>query len=210
VGALAFFAYYYAVVWSHPAPFDARAIAVDACLFVAFGAHHSVFARASIKERLTRIIPSRLIRSVYVWIASLLLILVCVAWQRIGGRLYEVTGWPAALFAALQLSGVAIIAASVRTIDALELAGISQPSVAETLQITGPYRLVRHPIYLGWLLATFGAANLTGDRLAFAIISAIYLVAAIPWEERSLTQTFGPRYTDYQRLVPWRVVPYVY
>jgi protein-S-isoprenylcysteine O-methyltransferase Ste14 len=56
----------------------------------------------------------------------------------------------------------------------------------------------------------FGAPHMTGNRLAFAVISAAYLVAAVPWEERSLRRTFGRAYADYQRQVPWRMVPYVY
>jgi protein-S-isoprenylcysteine O-methyltransferase Ste14 len=78
------------------------------------------------------------------------------------------------------------------------------------LQITGPYRLVRHPIYLGWLLATFGPAHLTLDRLMFAAISAVYLVVAMPIEERALRRSFGEAYARYQERVRWRVVPYIY
>ena len=59
---------------------------------------------------------------------------------------------------------------------------------------SGPYRWVRHPLYLGWLLMVFGAAHMTGDRLVFAAITTIYLLVAIPWEERSLRRSFGAAY----------------
>jgi protein-S-isoprenylcysteine O-methyltransferase Ste14 len=108
------------------------------------------------------------------------------------------------------LGGLWLIARSVSRIDALELAGIRSAARSETLQIAGPYRWVRHPLYLGWILLVFGTAHMTGDRLAFAVISTAYLLIAIPWEERSLRQAFGPAYADYQRAVHWRVVPFVY
>ncbi len=105
-------------------------------------------------------------------------------------------------------------------IDPLELAGIrtpdedagagTTPARPSALQIAGPYRLVRHPLYLGWILVVFGAAHMTGDRLAFAVISSFYLLVAVPWEERSLRQSFGEDYDRYKRLVRWRVVPYLY
>ena len=60
------------------------------------------------------------------------------------------------------------------------------------------------------MFAVFGAAHMTGDRLAFAVISTAYLVVAIPWEERSLLRVFGEEYARYKQQVRWRVVPYLY
>jgi protein-S-isoprenylcysteine O-methyltransferase Ste14 len=211
--ALAFCAYSYAFSWTGPAPFNVAALPVDALLFTVFALHHSVFARDGVKQWVSRAVPEPLLRSAYVWLASLLLMATCAAWQTVGGDLYRHTGVLAAMHGAAQLAGVAIIAQSVRAIDPLELAGIHQaPAISDTvtLQITGPYGWVRHPIYLGWLLLTFGAAHMTGDRLYFAVIAAVYLVIAMPFEERSLRTSFGPRYEEYQRLVRYRVVPYVY
>ena len=144
------------------------------------------------------------------WIASALLILVFIAWRPVGGVLYRTTGWPADAFAAVQLSGVWFIAQSVRAIDALELAGIRPSRGLGALQVVGPYHLVRHPLYLGWMLALFGAGDMTGDRLVFAATSSLYLIVAIPWEERSLARSFGASYASYKRQVRWRIVPYVY
>src|SRR6185436_6021955 len=121
-----------------------------------------------------------------------------------------VAGWRAIGHAVLQLCGLWVIARSVSGVDALELAGIRPASGRDALQITGPYRWVRHPLYLGWILVVFGAAHMTGNRFAFAAISTGYLLIAIPWEERSLGDAFGPAYADYQRTVRWRVVPFVY
>jgi protein-S-isoprenylcysteine O-methyltransferase Ste14 len=210
VGALAFCAYTFIFAWSRDAGFHGAAIAADALLFTAFAIHHSVFARASVKRGIAQIVPDRLIRSTYVWIASLLLIGVCGLWQTIGGQVYDASGWRAVLHAGIQVAGLTLIVSAVRKIDALELAGIREHAGDDPLQITGPYRLVRHPIYLGWLLVTFGPAHLTLDRLMFAGISAVYLVVAMPIEERALLRSFGETYARYQERVKWRVVPYIY
>src|SRR5262252_426233 len=211
--ALGVCAYSYAFTWGKPAPFEPGAMAVDALLFTVFAVHHSVFARDQVKGWMAYGVPEPLLRSVYVWIESVLLITTCAAWRPVGGELYRHAGVLAVVHAASQLAGLAIIAQSVRAIDALELAGIHQPpAMSETvaLQITGPYGWVRHPIYFGWLLLTFGAAHMTGDRLFFAVIAAVYLLIAMPFEERSLRTSFGERYVEYQRLVRYRLVPYVY
>jgi protein-S-isoprenylcysteine O-methyltransferase Ste14 len=185
------------------------AIAWDAALVTLFALHHSVCAREPIKRRLV-VIPPQLLRSVYVWIASLLLILVCALWRPIGTDFYDAAGALAVAAAVAQLSGVLLIGRAVARIDPLELAGIRPARQAGALQVDGPYRWVRHPLYLGWILAVFGAAHLTGDRLAFAALTSIYLVVAVPWEERSLRQSFGDGYTRYQRAVRWRIIPFLY
>src|SRR5580704_13282619 len=191
VGSLGSCAYCYSVRWSVPHRWDSSALAFDAVLFSAFAMHHSVFARTRVKDWLSRLVPERLLRSVYVWMASLLLVTVCAAWMPFGGEVYRHAGWLGVPHALVQLVGIWLIARSVRTIDPLDLAGIRRQSTSEGLQIGGPYRLVRHPLYLGWLLAVFGAALMTAERLACAAITTAYLVIAIPWEERSLRAAFS-------------------
>ncbi len=205
--------------WAYATRFDAAsgggaaALAFDAALVSVFALHHSLFARETVKRRLT-FIPAPLVRSVYVWIASALFIAVCVWWQPIGGELYDVGGVRSVAHAAVQLAGVALIVRSVARIDALELAGIrnavGHADRREPLQVSGPYRFVRHPLYLGWMLVVFGAAHMTADRLAFAALTSAYLCLAIPFEERSLTGSFGNDYVRYTRAVRWRIVPYIY
>jgi protein-S-isoprenylcysteine O-methyltransferase Ste14 len=217
VTSLAYCAYSFVVPWSSELPAAMRetdrwiALAQDALLLSVFALHHSVFARDSLKRVMTRLVPAELVRSTYVWIASGLLIAVCAWWRPIGGRIYDDRGGAGSLAHALvQLAGLALIARAVATIDPLELAGIRPASESDGLQVGGPYRLVRHPLYLGWVLVVFGAAHMTGDRLAFAVITTIYLVAAVPWEERSLSAAFGAEYADYMRAVRWRIVPFIY
>ncbi len=185
-------------------------IVIDVLLITVFAAHHSLFARDRVKASLAEVVPARLLRSVYVWTAGLLLIVVCLAWRSIGGDLYEATGLVAVAHAAIQLAGVWIIARAVARIDPLELSGIRPPSASGGLQTSGVYRWVRHPLYFGWVLAVFGAAHMTGDRLAFAAMTTAYLVVAVPWEERSLMRTFGEDYARYVREVKWRMIPFIY
>ena len=210
-GALAICGWSYVVVWGRSRSFAGwKPLAIDAALITIFALHHSLFARERVKAELARSVPPALLRSVYVWIASLLLILVCVLWQPIGATLYAVTGGAAIACVSVQLIGVFITARSVARIDPLELAGIHPANHGQGLQVTGPYRWVRHPLYLGWWLMTFGAAHMTGDRLAFVAITTLYLAIAIPWEERSLQRSFGDEYARYTQAVRWRMIPLIY
>jgi methanethiol S-methyltransferase len=212
VASLMLTAWLYAIRFGALQPFTGwRSIGVDAVLLTVFALHHSAFAREPIKKRLASLVPTRLLRSLYVWVASSLLIFMDLAWQPVGGMVYRVDGWTAWIFTVVQIIGVLMIAQSVRAIDPLELAGIRNPKMTdEELQTGGVYRLVRHPLYFGWVLIVFGAAHMTGDRLTFAILTTAYLVIAMPWEERSLERTFGASYRRYMKDVRWRIVPYVY
>ena len=209
--SLALTAWWYIVWLARPAGVAGwRPMASDAALFVLFALHHSALARPTLKAWLARACPERLLRSVYVWTASLLLIAVCLLWRPIGGEVFRHTGPLAAVHLMVALAGLILIVLSVRAIDALELAGIRKSRTDAGVQFAGPYGLVRHPLYLGWILIVFAPAHLTGDRLAFAAISLFYLVIAIPWEERSLEQAFGDAYRRYKQDVRWRIVPYLY
>jgi len=186
-----------------------RPVVWDAALVTIFACHHSVFARDPIKTRLQPIFGEQL-RSVYVWVASVLFIAVCGLWQHVGGTLREHHGVLWAVDVLLQLLGIRLIARSVSTIDPLALAGIRQLPPSDTLQVVGPYRFVRHPLYSGWMVAVFASPHMTGDRLTFAVLTSLYLIVAIPWEERSLRDAFGEDYERYAAEVRWRVIPYVY
>ena len=208
VVSLAWCAWWYLMSAGASSPYTGAAIPLDAALFSLFALHHSLFARDSAKRWLTRV-PPDLRRALYVYVASGLLIVVCAAWQPIGGDLYR-AGRLTVLHIAVQIAGVWVIARAVSKIDPLELAGIRPARSAEPLQTSGPYRWVRHPLYLGWVLAVFGTPHVTGDRLVFAAVSTAYLIAAVPWEERSLVQAFGDDYIRYQRDVRWRMIPFIY
>lgn len=217
VASLAWFLYFYTVVLGRPADGDialAPHLAVDLLLFGAFGAHHSLFARERVKHWMARAVPPALERSLFVWVASALFALVCLAWQPVpGGVLYHLTGWTAGPARLAQLAGLALTIRTAGLLDVLELAGIRQArgqALPARMTTAGPYRWVRHPLYLGWLLFVFGVPVMTADRLAFALASAAYLAIGIPFEERSLEVALGEPYRAYRRGVRWRIVPFVY
>jgi methanethiol S-methyltransferase len=87
---------------------------------------------------------------------------------------------------------------------------IGVPHAHPRLVTSGVYAVVRHPLYFGWALLVFGAPHMTMTRAVFAVVSTLYLAVAIPWEERSLTTTFGADYEAYARRVRWRMVPFLY
>jgi protein-S-isoprenylcysteine O-methyltransferase Ste14 len=218
VASLLYTVYFYGVVLGDPTPAHTTsslslAVGINLVLFGLFAAHHSIFARGVTKRWIERIVPARMERSFYVWVASLLLIATWMLWRLVEGLLYDIDGfwkWP---MYALQLAGVHLTVRAAGFLDALELAGIRQlqPRAREVVFRTdGPFGLVRHPIYLGWILMTFAAPAMTYNRLIFALITTGYLVVAIPWEERSLVTAFGDRYRTYQSLVKWRLIPGVW
>ena len=182
-------------------------------LFSGFAAHHSLMARSGAKAWITRTLPPALERSAYVWMASALLIAVCLLWQRVPGQLYALTTSAAWLGWALQGVGVVFTVAGARVLDGLDLAGIRQtltPVASSPIRVVWPFTLVRHPIYLGWALIVFGTPVMTLDRFVWAAVSTGYLVIAIPWEERSLSAAAGPAYSAYQQRVRWKMVPGLY
>ena len=122
----------------------AAALAWNAGLFVVFAAHHSVMARAGAKAWLTRWLPAAYERSAYVWIASVLLVLVTLGWQRVPGLIYEATGPLAWALVAVQALGVVLTVAAARVLRATDLAGIRQARGLATAH-RRPDRLAVHP-----------------------------------------------------------------
>ena len=220
-GSLAYFAYTFAVTLGRPLPagsLQSRVLAatIDTGLFGLFALHHSVFARTGAKRWLTRRLPAALERATFVWVASLLLVLVCAAWVPVGGTVYQRQGLAAWVHRGFMALGLVLTAAGARRLRPLELAGIEQARHQprqpreEHLVLAWPYSLVRHPIYLGWVLVVFGVPHMTASRLLLAILSTAYLVAAVPLEERQLERVFGEGYRQYRHHVRWRIVPWVY
>ena len=180
-------------------------------LFTAFAVHHSVFARAQVRSLIARTVPQGLERSLYVWLASLLLILVCALWRPIPGAAWQVEGVAAWPLYAMQLAGVWLTLRSAAIIDVGELAGLKVTDVGRmTFEPTGPYGWVRHPIYTGWFLMVFAVPVMTFTRLEFAVTSAAYILMAIPLEERTLRATAGESYVRYTSRVRWRLLPGLY
>jgi methanethiol S-methyltransferase len=218
VCSLLYYAYFFLVVLGRPvAPGEAHALlpalAVNLLLFGVFAAHHSVMARTGAKQWLARHLPASLERTAYNLVASVMFIAVCVFWWRVPGVVHAQSGALWWALATVQVAGLVLTLGGAAVLDPLDLEGIRQARGERhtpVFRVVGPFRLVRHPIYLGWLLIVFGTPVMTVDRLLWAVISSAYLVVAIPWEERSLIATFGDTYRKYQAQVRWRIVPGLY
>jgi protein-S-isoprenylcysteine O-methyltransferase Ste14 len=213
--SLGLFVYSYFVVFGRPAASGRvlQPVLLNTLLFSGFALHHSVLARTSVKRRLAMIVPLRLERSLYVWVSSALFALVCLGWQPVPGMVYARGGWSALPHWVAVIAGGVLTWRAAAVLDPLELAGIRQArgdDRAPAFRLVGPYRWVRHPIYLGWMLIVFGVPEMTRTRLTFAVLSSAYLLIAIPFEERSLERDFGETYRAYRRAVPWRVMPLVW
>jgi protein-S-isoprenylcysteine O-methyltransferase Ste14 len=224
VASFAYLGWTFAVTMAVPVPRGTpgtgiTAIATDTALFALFAAHHTLFARTAVKRHVARLVTPSLERSTYVWSASILLFIVCAFWQPVGGTLYRHDGPLAWVHAAVVAAGVALTILGARVLSPFELSGIRQATGgpargpnkgSDELAVRWPYSLVRHPIYLAWLLMVFGPANVTASRFLFACLSSAYLVLAVPLEERMLVREFGKSYLAYKRRVRWRMIPGIY
>ena len=219
--ALVYFVFSYAVTFGEivTGKFAPGAIAINVALFSAFALHHSIFARDAARAFVARTVSTALERSVYVWVASLMLIGVCYAWRPVAGVAWQIPApwsWP---IVAVQLAGIWLSLRGAAVIDAFDLAGVRQvinpksqipKPKSQEFKTDGPYGWVRHPIYLGWVLLVFGVGTMTMTRLVFAVVSSVYLLIAIPFEERTLRAHSGDAYDDYIRRVPWKLIPRIY
>jgi len=188
-----------------------QAAAVNVVLFTVFALHHSIMARTGARAWISRVLPSQLERSLYVWIASLLFLAVCWMWQPLPGVIWQTRG-PGIMLYVAQAFGIVLTLAAARIVGIWELAGVTQPDPTKPIEFRaeGPFAIVRHPIYLGWVLMVFATPTMTTSRLLFAVISTAYLIAAIPLEERSLIEVFGEKYRAYQRQMRWRLIPFIW
>jgi methanethiol S-methyltransferase len=209
--ALAYFLFSYSVTFGEitAGTIAPGAIAFDIALFSVFALHHSIFARIPVRALVRRIVPEQLERSAYVWVASLMLIGVCYGWRAVPGVLWQMSRpWSWAIVV-VQLVGVWLTLRSAAVIDGLELAGVRQGSTME-FKTDGPYGWVRHPIYLGWILIVFSVGTMTMTRFVFAAVSSVYLLIAIPFEERTIRAQSAGAYDDYTRRVRWKLVPWLF
>lgn len=190
------------------------AVAIDLLLLGLFGLQHSVMARPGFKRWWTRFVPKPIERATYVLLASLALALVFWQWRPIPAPVWAIAN-PAAAAAvqAVAWLGWATVLLSSFLLDHLELFGLRQ-AFARLVSRTLPdptfrtpflYKLVRHPIYLGFLLAFWAAPSMTAGHLLFAAATTGYILIGIRLEERDLVDTFGGSYCVYRQQVPMLV-----
>ncbi|MFZ3306439.1 MAG: methanethiol S-methyltransferase [Mycobacterium sp.] len=191
------------------------AVVVDAALLTLFAVQHSAMARPAFKRWWTRIVPPSAERSTYVLAASICLLVLFAAWRPITGNVWRVTAQPwRALLIASALAGWAIVLLSTFLIDHFDLFGLRQafarlrgrPYAEHAFKTPFLYRAVRHPIYLGFLIAFWVTPEMTLGHLLFAAVLTGYILLAVRFEERDLIRAFGQQYRDYRRRVPM-VIP---
>ena len=194
-----------------------QALVVDIFLMTLFAIQHSVMARKQFKQWWTQYVPKSIERSTYVLLSSLTLMLLCWQWRPMPAIVWQIDEPNAAVaIATLSLVGWVIVFTSTFLINHFELFGLHQ--VANNLtgrEMPAPrfrtplyYKFVRHPIYLGFIIAFWAAPVMSVGHLLFAGVTTAYIFVGIFLEERDLVDLFGEDYRRYQdrvsMLLPWR------
>lgn len=186
-----------------------EAVVVDLLLLGLFAVQHSVMARPAFKRWWTRFVPPALERSTYVLFASAALALLFWQWRPIGEPLWTATGTAALALQAVSITGWGIVLVSTFLINHFELFGLRQSSgpllklgdAPPAFRTPGMYRVVRHPIYLGFLLAFWATPVMTAGHLLFAVLTTGYILVGIALEEHDLVDLFGDDYRNYRERV---------
>jgi len=194
-----------------------QAILINASLLLLFALQHSIMARPAFKKWWTKIIPEPMERSTFVLLASLCLMLMMWQWQPIGGVIWSVKNEIVkTILMILYITGWAIVFISTFLINHFDLFGLRQTwfyvtgKKYESLPFRVPlfYRFVRHPLYLGFLIAFWSTPVMTAAHLLFAVLTTGYILTAIKFEEKDLITHFGERYMNYRTWVP-KIIPFI-
>jgi len=198
------------------APF-ATALAIDVALIVLFAVQHSGMARRGFKTWWTRFVPAPVERSLYVLASSLALILLFLLWRPIGGLLWSIED-PTGRIAMWSLFGLGwlIVLLSTFLINHFELFGLQQAwfnlrqrqAAAPEFRQPFLYKLVRHPLYLGFFIALWATPVMSVGHLLLAGGLSIWMLIAIQLEERDLVALFGDSYESYRKSVGM-IIPFL-
>jgi protein-S-isoprenylcysteine O-methyltransferase Ste14 len=188
------------------------ALWVDVGLMALFGLQHSIMARPGFKRVWTRTVPKELERSLYVLISSVVLAVLMWLWRPIPTPViwHADAAWSAALGWSVMGAGVAILLWATFLIDHFELFGLRQGwSTLRGGELRAPafvtpwlYKIVRHPLFVGWLLIFWGTPTMTAGHLLFAAAMSAYILVAMRFEERDLIEHIGEPYRRYREQVP--------
>jgi len=186
------------------------ALIIDAVLLGLFAMQHSIMARHWFKRAWTTIVPTPVERSTYVLVASLMLLLLFWQWQPMAPVIWEAKNATArTLLLALFWIGWGMVLVSTYLVDHFALFGLKQvynyfkERGAEPIPFQSPalYKVVRHPLYLGFIIAFWSTPRMTFGHLFFAIMTTAYIVVAIQFEERDLVRSYGETYHNYRQRV---------
>jgi len=190
------------------------AVAINLLLLGAFALQHSVMARPAFKRAWTRIVPAAAERSTYVLFSSLALMLLFWQWQPMGLVIWQVdNAFGRVLLYAAFAFGWALVFVSTLLLNHFDLFGLRQvwlqfrgrPYTDLPFKTPGLYRIVRHPLYVGWFFAFWSTPVMTAAHFVFALMTTVYILIAIRLEERDLVAAL-PEYAEYRRRVPM-IVP---
>jgi methanethiol S-methyltransferase len=193
------------------------ALLIDLGLLGVFAIQHSVMARPYFKQWLTRFIPASAERSTYVLFSSLALIALFTWWEPIGGVVWDVTNpLGRGVLYALFGFGWTLVLVSTFLINHFDLFGLRQvwlqlrgkPYTSLRFGTPGPYKLIRHPLYLGWFFAFWATPTMSVTHLVFAVATTAYILIAIQLEERDLVDALGDDYRQYRERVPM-IIPFL-
>ena len=188
-----------------------QGLIIDALLLSVFALQHSIMARPAFKRWWTKMVPQAAERSTYVLASSLALILVFAFWQPLGGSVWSVTSRSLVLLLnVISALGWITVLVSTFMIDHFDLFGLRQgwfamvgrPYQSIGFRVPAFYRFVRHPLYVGFLLAFWAAPTMTVTHLLFALLTSGYIFVAVQFEEHDLEAALGSAYRDYRERVP--------
>jgi protein-S-isoprenylcysteine O-methyltransferase Ste14 len=182
------------------------ALAVDSALLLTFAVPHSVLARSWWKRRWRRVVPAALDRSTYGVVAAASMALLFWQWRPVPALVWDARGPAALVLRGAFWAGWALCAVSVVSTNLFDLTGLRQalaaargrPAAAQALTRRGLYAHARHPLYVGFFLALWGAPAMSAGRLLFAAVCTAYILVAVRYEERDLAAEHGPAYDAYR------------
>jgi protein-S-isoprenylcysteine O-methyltransferase Ste14 len=187
----------------------AVALAIDLALVALFGLQHSVMARPGVKAVITRVIPKPVERATYVLASSAAFVVMFAAWQPLPAVIWQAEAGAAALQVG-SLLGFGMVLVTTFLIDHFDLFGLRQvwlawrgkPYTEKRFVTPGPYRYIRHPLYVGWMIAFWSAPRMTVGHALFATAMTAYILVAIRYEERDLLAALGESYRRWRATTP--------